>query len=123
MADLQKLQIEEDGATYTIYVDTRENTEIPEQTELGDDRESYGLAEDTVVKLEEVHSSIRAYTKYAIGAFRNLGAVEVEEINLKFGLKIGGKTGIPILTEGSAEANFEIQVKCKFPKTTTKPME
>jgi Trypsin-co-occurring domain 1 len=123
MADIQKLQIEEDGATYTIYVDTRDNTEIPEQTDVGDDRESYGLAEDAVVKLQEVHQTIRAYTKYAIGAFINLGAVEVEEINLKFGLKIGGKTGIPILTEGSAEANFEIQVTCKFPKTTTKPME
>jgi hypothetical protein len=123
MTDIQKLQIEEDGATYTIYVDTRENTEIPEQTQVNDDRESYGLAEDTIIKLEEVHSSIRAYTKYAIGAFRNLGAVEVEEINLKFGLKIGGKTGIPILTEGSAEANFEIQVKCKFPKPSTKLME
>jgi Trypsin-co-occurring domain 1 len=34
---------------------------------------------------------------------------------MKFGLKIGGKTGTPILTEGSAEANFEISVKCKFP--------
>jgi hypothetical protein len=123
MTDIQKLQIEEDGATYTIYVDTRENTEIPEQTQVNDDRESYGLAEDTIIKLEEVHSSIRAYTKYAIGAFRNLGTVEVEEINLKFGLKIGGKTGIPILTEGSAEANFEIQVKCKFPKPSTKLME
>jgi hypothetical protein len=123
MTNIQKLQIEEDGATYTIYVDTRENTEIPEQTQVNDDRESYGLAEDTIIKLEEVHSSIRAYTKYAIGAFRNLGTVEVEEINLKFGLKIGGKTGIPILTEGSAEANFEIQVKCKFPKPSTKLME
>ena len=28
---------------------------------------------------------------------------------------IGGKAGIPMLTEGSTESNFEIQVECKFP--------
>jgi hypothetical protein len=31
------------------------------------------------------------------------------------GLKIVGKTGVPILAEGPAEANFEISVKRKFP--------
>ncbi|WZI66496.1 MAG: CU044_2847 family protein [Gloeotrichia echinulata IR180] len=81
---------------------------------MEDDRESYGFREEAVVKIQEVHNQIRAYTKYAIGAFKNLGVAEVEEVTLKFGLKIGGKTGIPLLTEGSAESNFEIEVKCKF---------
>jgi len=43
----------------------------------------------------------------------------VEEISLKFGIKLGGKTGI-IFTEGSAEGSMEISVKCKFPTTSVK---
>jgi hypothetical protein len=42
---------------------------------------------------------------------------EVEEVTIKFGIKLGGKTGIPFVTEGSAESNFEFEVKCKFPNT------
>ena len=69
--------------------------------------------------MQEVHKYIRFYTKYAIGAFKNFGEGEIEEINLKFGLKIGGKTGLPMVAEGSTEADFQIEVKCKFP--TNKP--
>lgn len=81
-----------------------------------DDRESYGITEDAIAKLQEIHGTIRVYAWYAIGAFKNFGSAEVEELNLKFGLKIGDKTRVPIVTEGSAEANFEILVKCKFPE-------
>ena len=82
-----------------------------------DDEEVFGIVTDEiVVKLRDVHETIRTYTKYAIGAFKSLPDVEVEELNLKFGLKVGGKTGIPMLTEGSAETNFEIEVKLTFPK-------
>ena len=79
------------------------------------DRESKGFKEDTIKNLQEIHETIRFYTKYAIGAFKNLGDAQVEEVNLKFGLKISGEAGIPILTKASAESNFEISVKCKFP--------
>ena len=86
------------------------------------DRKSYGIKEDTIARLQEVHETIRLYTRYAIGAFKNIGDVEVEEVKLKFGLKISGEAGIPILTKASAESNFEIEVKCKFPsKSTTLP--
>lgn len=114
------VQIEGDtGETMTIFVETKNPVELPtaplDPNRLDDDRESYGLTEDAIAKLKDVHGTIRAYAWYAIGAFKNLGGAEVEEINLKFGLKIGGKTGVPVLTEGSAEANFEVSVKCKFP--------
>lgn len=122
MGDVQPLLVEdENGNTYTIYVETKTPIELPPELprpgEIDqDDRESYGLGDEVITKIEEVHESIRTYTWYAIGAFKSLQDIEVEEVCLKFGLKIGGKTGIPILTEGSAEANFEIQVKCKLPK-------
>jgi Trypsin-co-occurring domain 1 len=117
MANLQPVHLQdEDGTTYTIFVETTAPI-VPlssGETEDGD-RESYGIAEDTVAKLKDIHCTIRTCALYAIGAFKNFSGAEIEEMNLKFGLKIGGKTGVPILTEGSAEANFEISVKCKFP--------
>jgi hypothetical protein len=79
------------------------------------------VTENAITSMQEVHKYIRLYTKYAIGAFQNFAGAEIEEINLKFGLKIGVKTGIPMLTEGSGEANFTIEVKCKFPSTQKVP--
>ena len=120
MADVQPVLLQdEDGTTYTIYVESTAPIilppDLPSPGEIDEDeRESMGITEDTVAKLKEIHGTIRAYAWYAIGAFKNFGGAEVEELNLKFGLKVGGKTGVPIVTEGSAEANFEISVKCKF---------
>ncbi|HEY9699026.1 MAG TPA: CU044_2847 family protein [Trichocoleus sp.] len=121
MSDVQSLFLQdEDGTTYTMYIESKVPEvlppDLPPPGEVDDDeRESMGITEDTVAKLKEIHGTIRAYAWYAIGAFKNFGGAEIEEMNLKFGLKIGGKTGVPIVTEGSAEANFEISVKCKFP--------
>ena len=118
MSNIERLVFEENGEIYTILFESKETPSVPEivTPEVDEDKESYGWREEAFVKIEEVHHQIRAYTKYAIGAFKNLGAAEVEEVTLKFGLKIGGKTGIPFVTEGSAESHFEIEVKCKFPE-------
>jgi hypothetical protein len=118
MSNIERLVFEEDGEIYTILFESKETPSVPEivTPEVDEEKESYGFRKEAFVKIEEVHHQIRAYTKYAIGAFKNLGAAEVEEVTLKFGLKIGGKTGIPFVTEGSAESNFEIEVKCKFPE-------
>lgn len=119
MSEIERLVFEEDGETYEIFVQSKTpRPEIPQSSASSsddDEFEDYGIVEDAKAKLEDIHKIIRGYTKYAIGAFKNLAGTEIEEITLKFGMNIGGKTGIPILTEGSAEANFEIEVKCKFP--------
>lgn len=111
MAEIEKLVIKDDGEEYDIYIESNETSEVPE------DEPGYRDSLPTV-DLQKVHNTIRGYTKYAIGAFRNFGAAEVEKITLKFNLKVGGKTGIPMLTEGSAESNFEIKVECKFPSNS-----
>ncbi|NEU73687.1 hypothetical protein PI95_014245 [Hassallia byssoidea VB512170] len=123
MSNIERLVFEEDGEIYTILFESKETSTVPEVVtpEVDDDKESYGWREEAFVKIEEVHHQIRAYTKYAIGAFKNLAVAEVEEVTLKFGLKIGGKSGIPFVTEGSAESNFEIEVKCKFPEKKQNP--
>ena len=120
-----KIYIEqEDGEIRTIEISESDNDRsIDTSANTEDDRESYGIKEDTIARLQEVHETIRLYTRYAIGAFKNIGDVEVEEVKLKFGLKISGEAGIPILTKASAESNFEIEVKCKFPpKPTSAPI-
>lgn len=113
MSDVQPFQIQEaNGETYTIYVAVSD-ADIP--TPDDSDRESYGIDPQAImVEMVEVHQAIQAYTRYAIGAFKNFRTEHIEEVNLKFGLKIGGKTGIPFLAEATSEGNFEIEVKCKF---------
>ena len=115
-----KIYIEqEDGEIRTIEISESDDQQSTKKND--DDRESYGIKEDTIARLQEVHETIRLYTRYAIGAFKNIGDVEVEEVKLKFGLKISGEAGIPILTKASAESNFEIEVKCKFPPKAITP--
>jgi Trypsin-co-occurring domain 1 len=118
MSQPQRLILEDGDTTYNVLI-----------ASTGSDRESYGLdnlrrdgiPQPTVspelrVKLSEVQKTIQGYTQYAIGAFKNLSIAEVEELNLKFKLKISAETGIPMLASGKTEADFEIEVKCKFPE-------
>jgi hypothetical protein len=105
----QKLILKDGVEEYEIYVTPTEMREAVED-ELG---YRGGL---TTVDLEKVHHTIQGYAKYAIGAFRHLGGAEVSKVTLKFNLKLSGKAGIPMLTQGSAESNFEIQLECTFPK-------
>ena len=114
----QKIYVEqEDGEIRTIEISESDDQQSTDAD--SDERESYGIKEDTIARLQDVHKTIRLYTRYAIGAFKNIGDIEVEEVKLKFGLKISGEAGIPILTKASAESNFEIEVKCKFPPKPT----
>lgn len=39
-----------------------------------------------------------------------------EEVTLEFGIEVGGKAGIPFVTEGSATANFKVSVTWKAAK-------
>ncbi len=89
----------------------------PSKTTSSDDEdwESKGVQDVAIASMQEVHKYIRSYTQYVLGAFKDFATAEIEEMNIKFGLKIAGKTGIPMLTEASAGADFEVSVKCKFP--------
>ena len=91
------------------------DTDTPTPEVVEDERESYG-AGDATVRLQQIHATIRAYTLYALGAFRHLGGAEVKEVTLKFGLVIKGEGGLPILAKASTEGSFNIEVKCEFPK-------
>jgi Trypsin-co-occurring domain 1 len=117
MPQPQRLILEDGDITYDVLIEPNVS-----------DRESYGIndpkrsiTQPTVspemrVDLAKVHKTIQGYTQYAIGAFKNLSIAEVEELNLKFKIKISAETGIPMLASGKTEADFEIEVKCKFPE-------
>jgi Trypsin-co-occurring domain 1 len=114
----QRLILEDSDTTYDVVIDSTSSTGSDYITKGGPSR---GLIQPTVspelhVKLSDVHRTIQGYTQYAIGAFRNLAIVEVEEINLRFKIKISAESGIPMLASGKTEADFEIEVKCKFPE-------
>lgn len=113
MAEVQRLLIEEGGETYEIYIESKDSPNLPPSPEQSGGRPSMGIS--PAVKMQQARQMIRGYAAYALSAFKDFAAAEVEEVTLKFGIKIGGKTGIPYITEGHAESNLEIEVKCKFP--------
>jgi len=110
MSDVQKLIVKDGNEEYEFYIEP--GADIAAITE--DD--NYRDIDLPTIDMKKVHSTIRGYARYAIGAFVNFGLAEIEEMNLEFNIKVAGKAGIPVLTEASAEGTFKIQVKCKFPE-------
>ena len=75
-----------------------------------------GLPINVSEQLDQAQQMIRDCAEYTLNSFKNFAAAEVDEITLKFGLKLGGEAGIPYITKGTAESNIEISIKCKFPQ-------
>lgn len=104
----------DDGTT--IYIEASDRNDVPNpstQNESG--RVSKGaLSAGMQRQLPSVNNTITQYTRYVLNAFRELGSGNVDKVNLVFGLKIAGSSGIPYITEGSAEANLQISVECSF---------
>jgi Trypsin-co-occurring domain 1 len=65
---------------------------------------------------QAIESTVRAYTAYTLRAFKNLAIAEVSEVELKFGVSIDARSGIPYIADGKAGCNLNIMVKCVFPK-------
>ena len=115
----QRLILEDNDTTYEVFIDTNStSTQNDEYVSKGGNPRGpqMTVSPEMRVKLSEVHKTIQGYTQYAIGAFKNLSIAEVEEITLKFKLKISAEGGIPMIASGKTESDFEIEVKCKFPK-------
>lgn len=115
MPELERLLVESNGERTELFIEAPADLPIPESTDMETRPGEKGSISDVLLTTEEIHKKIKTYANFAIDAFKSLGTAEVEEINLKFGVKLGGKTGI-VFTEGSAEGSLEISVKCKFPK-------
>jgi Trypsin-co-occurring domain 1 len=129
MPQPQRLIFEDaDSNSYEVFIDSAQSVQpiIPNRYEDEDGSISMGPTrggvESTIppavhVKLDEVYRSIQGYTQYAIGAFKNLAIAEVEEVTLKFSFKISATGGLPMIASSKTDADFAIEVKCKFPKS------
>lgn len=105
MSDTQPIYFETDGEVHELDVNVKV---VNDDSPFDEER---GIKES----MQQAQQLIRDYSEYALNALKNFTAAEVEEVTLKFGIKLGGKKGIPFVTEGSAEGNLEIEIKCKFP--------
>lgn len=72
-------------------------------------------AEQVVQSFQAIEGTIRAYTNYTLNAFRQVASANINKVTLEFGIKVGGKAGIPYVTEGSADCNLKVTVECSFP--------
>lgn len=64
---------------------------------------------------QSVYSLVRGYTLYTVQAFKNLGAANVSQVSLEFGVSISAKGGVPYIASGTADCNVKISVTCDFP--------
>ncbi len=121
----------EDGTV--IYMEVKEDIEIvsDEITEeegereltredLGKDEKGWrertrASQEHIKQSFEAIEGTIRTYTNHTLNAFRQVGSGNIEKVTLEFGIKVGGKAGIPYVTEGSADSHLKITVECSFP--------
>ncbi|BAY78839.1 hypothetical protein NIES25_53180 [Nostoc linckia NIES-25] len=115
MSEVQQLFFQADGEIKEIQINVTA-TEITQEIEEDDGIEYKDIRTDAIARMQQARQMIRSYTIYALSAFKDFNTAEIEEVRLKFGIKLGGKAGIPYITEGSAESNLEIEVKCKFPE-------
>ena len=130
MSEVQRLQVEVEGETYEIYIESKENPTMPEVSpplnseydESEYEREdSYSPTLKHIgVQMQDYRQMIRGYTLYMISAFKNFPLANVEELKFKFGIKIAAQTGLPFIAQASTDCIAEIEVKLTFPDETEK---
>ena len=99
-----------------IYIEAAERNDVPRPSAADESgRVAKGAISASIQRqLPSVKNTITQYTRYVLNAFKELGSGNVDKVNLVFGLKIAGSSGVPYITEGSAEANLQITVECSF---------
>jgi hypothetical protein len=102
------------GEEYTILFAAPDGT-----TEAPEDGSSW--RNQSVIDMQKVQKQLRGYALFCMGAFRQFPVANIEEMTVKFNVKIGGQSGIPFLVKGSMDYDFGIEVKCKFPDQPAPP--
>lgn len=107
----KKLYFESDNGVEELKINFK-----PEIIQIDDDGidEMRGLPLDVSQTLDQAQQIIRDCAEYTLNSFRHFAAAEIDEIILKFGIKLGGEAGIPYIAKGTAESNIEIEIKCKY---------
>ena len=118
---LTPLRLDENTVIYIEATDDLEACEvdtISPISEAGEEEEEAasdkGLKEDFQKHIEDLQSTIFAYTNYSLAAFKKVAIANIDKVTLEFGVEIGGEMGIPYVTKGTAKSNLKIQVECSF---------
>jgi hypothetical protein len=98
-----------------IYIEVRDTFDITEPEAMQGGGTVAGV-EDNLNKFQRVGQQImrvcnEVYSQYRAATI----AMAPDELELKFSIKLAGKMGIPLVTEGSAESNFEVTAKWNKP--------
>lgn len=128
---IQAVQLD-DGTM--IYVEVRQPVTFADQSvaapvvdggelsreDLGGDAKGLREMKDRLIgalpKLPSIEQTILSYTNVALNALKNVSSANVNKVTLEFGIKVGGKMGVPFVTEGTAESNLKVTVECSFPQ-------
>lgn len=126
MKQLVPLQIDEHTI---IYIEPNEDIQTPlvappsfpgEVTRGSLRRDAKGVAEvvtkQATQTFQNLETTLRAYTKGTLNAFKELGDANVDKVKLEFGVNVGGEAGVPYVTKGTADCSLKITVECSFPK-------
>jgi hypothetical protein len=131
MTQLAPIELEDGTIIYMevreeVQIAPRESTETEAERELTRDEMGKGgkgvgnrgvsPQEQIVQNFQAIEGTIRAYTNYTLNAFKNITSGNINKVTLEFGIKVGGKAGIPYVTEGSVGSHLKITVECSFPE-------
>ena len=110
---LQKLQLDENTV---IWIDSSNESAPIEEATVSQGRNSRALSPTQVQQqLTNMQDTIKTFTNYTLNAFKQVANANVNKVTLEFGVNVGGKAGIPYITEGSIGSNIKVTVECTFP--------
>lgn len=62
-----------------------------------------------------VTETILFYGNGLLNALKNVAVVNMNKVTMDLEIEVGGKMGVPFITEGTAESYLRVMVKCLFP--------
>lgn len=68
-------------------------------------------AENMQGALNHLEREFKAVASAADLLLKSLKALQPGSVEVEFGVELGGKMGIPLVTEGSSKANFKVKLK------------
>ncbi len=109
-----------------IYMETKEDISLTPETPVKGEVTRGGLAkgitgnsQPIAQNFQAIEGTIKAYTNYTLNAFKEVASANIDKVTLEFGIKVGGKAGIPYVTQGSTNCHLKVTVECSFPEKNT----
>ena len=88
-----------------------------DEEEESDELRAVGISEDIIEKTKRFKdtmvSTVRGYAEVVLHSVQRsmTDLLAPEKVVLEFGLQLGGETGVPFVTKGTAQANVKVTVE------------